>query len=118
MQVSPYVMPAARGGLVEPTHFSYAVATLSRGASTPVYRRDVEEAVMVLDGVLDVEFEDDAGERARKRLGPRDLVLVPAGVRHRILNDDAGTVRFGEIIGARDVSPFGWTETALSGRAG
>jgi mannose-6-phosphate isomerase-like protein (cupin superfamily) len=117
IRMAPYVMPAARGGLVEPTHFSYAVGTLTRGASTPLHRRDVEEAFMVLDGVLDVEF-DDAGERARKRLGPRDLVLVPAGVRRRLLNEDAGTVRFGSIVGARDVSPFGWTETALSGSVG
>jgi mannose-6-phosphate isomerase-like protein (cupin superfamily) len=113
IQVAPFVMPAARGGLVEPTYFSFALDTLSRGASTPLYRRDVEEAFMILDGVLDVELDAD-GEHARTRLGPRDLVLVQPGIRRRLLNEDAGTVRFASIIGARDVSPFGWVETALS----
>jgi mannose-6-phosphate isomerase-like protein (cupin superfamily) len=117
MSVAPYVMPPARGGLVEPTHFSFAVDSLSRGAATPFYRRNVEEAFMVLSGVLDIEF-DDGGESARERLGPRDLVKVPAGVRHRLSNEDAVTARFAAIVGARDISPFGWTEVALTGSGG
>ena len=34
---SPYVMAASAGGLVAPTHFTYAVDALTRGAATPSY---------------------------------------------------------------------------------
>jgi mannose-6-phosphate isomerase-like protein (cupin superfamily) len=105
---SPYVMTREDGGKVTPTHFTFAVDTLSRGAETPAYDRDVEEAFMVIDGVLDVETVDAAGATATQRIGPRDLALVPAGVRRRIVNRDAATARFAAIAGATDAGPFGW----------
>jgi oxalate decarboxylase/phosphoglucose isomerase-like protein (cupin superfamily) len=70
---------------------------------------------MVIDGVLDVESYDAAGNVTTARLGPRDLALVPAGVKHRLANRDAATVRFGAIAGAKDAAPVGW-ERALSAR--
>jgi len=113
---SPYVMSPASGGLVSPTHFTYAVDTLTRGASTPAYALDVEEAFMVLDGVLDVETYDAAGTATVERLGARDLAWVPAGVKHRLVNRDAATVRFGAIAGSKDGVPIAW-ERALSAAA-
>ena len=68
----------ASGGLVTPTHFTYAVDTLTRGAVTPAYALDCE-SVMVLDGVLDVETINAAGHASAQRLGPRDLAWIPAG---------------------------------------
>jgi mannose-6-phosphate isomerase-like protein (cupin superfamily) len=111
----PYVMAPAFGGLVAPSHFSYAVDTLTRGAATPAYALDVEEAVMVIDGVLDVETFDAAGNVETQRLGARDLALVRAGVKHRLANRDAATVRFGSIAGSKDAGPIGW-QPALSAR--
>jgi mannose-6-phosphate isomerase-like protein (cupin superfamily) len=108
---TPYVMPPAAGGRITPTHFTFAVDALTRGACTPAFVRDVEEAFMVIDGVLDVESVDDAGVATTTRVGPRDLALVPAGVRRRIVNRDAATVRFAAIVGAVDARPFGWVET-------
>jgi glyoxylate utilization-related uncharacterized protein len=96
------------GGRVTPTHFTFAVDALTRGGETPAYDRDVEEAFMVIDGALDVETVDAAGASVTQRLGPRDLALVPAGVRRRLVNRDAATARFATIVGAIDAGPFGW----------
>ena len=110
---SPYVMSEVFGGLVTPSHFTYSVATLTRGAATPAYALDVEDTFMVLDGALDVETLDAAGNAATQRLGVRDLAWVPAGVRHRLVNRDAATARFGTIVGSKDAAPIAW-ERALS----
>ncbi|HEV8023071.1 MAG TPA: cupin domain-containing protein [Candidatus Lustribacter sp.] len=105
---SPYVMAAAAGGLVTPTHFTYAVDTLTRGAATPPYALAYEEALMVLDGALDVETIDAAGHASSLRLGARDLAWIPAGVSRRLRNRDAATVRFGSIAGSKDAVPIAW----------
>lgn len=108
---APYVMAAAAGGLVAPTHFTYAVETLTRGASTPAYATNAEEALMVLDGVLDVETFDAAGGSNVQRLGPRDLIWIGGGVRRRLHNRDAATARFGAIAGSKDAVPIAWRNT-------
>jgi mannose-6-phosphate isomerase-like protein (cupin superfamily) len=107
---APYVMSPAVGGRIVPTHFTFAIDTLARDAQTPAYVLPVEEAYMVLDGVLDVERFDSAGVASTLRLGARDLALVPAGVRHRIANRDAGTVRFATIVGSLDARPIAWDD--------
>jgi hypothetical protein len=112
---APYVMSPALGGLVTPTHFTYAVDSLTRGATTPAYALEVEEALMVIDGALDVETFDADGTSTLQRLGARDLALVGAGVRRRLRNSDAATVRFGSIVGSKDAGPVGW-QPALSAR--
>jgi mannose-6-phosphate isomerase-like protein (cupin superfamily) len=106
---TPYVMALDAGGRVTPTHFTFAVDALTRGAQTPAYALDVEEAFMVLDGVLDVDVLDASGVATTQRIGPRDVALVPPGVRRRIANRDAATVRFAAIAGAVHAQPFGWT---------
>jgi mannose-6-phosphate isomerase-like protein (cupin superfamily) len=115
--VSPYVMAEAFGGLVAPSHFTYSVATLTRGASTPAYALDAEDAFMVLDGVLDVETFDSTGAGTTQRLGARDLAWVPAGVKHRLINRDAGTARFGAIVGSKDAGPILWERTLSTASA-
>lgn len=108
---SPYVMDAKFGGLIVPTNFCFGVDTLTRGAWTPAYARTSEEALMVIEGVLDLELSDASGT-ATQRLGPRDLALVPAGTKRRLGNSDAGTVRFASIVGDPQASPLGWAALA------
>jgi mannose-6-phosphate isomerase-like protein (cupin superfamily) len=114
---APYVMNKEFGGLVAPSHFTYAVDTLTRGGATPAYALDVEEAFMVLGGVLDVETFDAAGNVTTQRLGARDLAFVPAGVKHRIANRDAATARFGAITGSKDARPLNWERALASATA-
>ena len=111
---SPYVMTPENGGLVAPSHFTYAVDTLTRGAATPAYALDVEEAYMVLAGVLDVETYAAAGTVTTQRCGPRDLAFVPAGVKHRVVNRDAATARYGSIVGSKDASAIAWQRALAS----
>jgi len=103
----PYMMAASAGGLVEPAHFTFAIDRLSRAAATPVYRRDAEEAFMVIGGVIEVEI-GEGDDVAVACLGPRDLVLVPAGVPRRVRNVDAGTSAFASIAGAVTTRPIAW----------
>jgi mannose-6-phosphate isomerase-like protein (cupin superfamily) len=117
LTAAPYVMAKDLGGLVTPSHFTYAVDTLTRGGVTPAYTLDVEEAFMVLSGVLDVETYDPAGNVTTQRLGARDLAFVPAGVKHRIANRDAATARFGAITGAKDAGPLNWERTLSAATA-
>ena len=105
---TPYVMAREAGGRIMPTHFTFALDTLTRDAQSPAYALEVEEAFMVLDGALDVESIDAAGVALTRRLGPRDLAFVPAGVRRRIANSDASTVRFATITGAVDARAVAW----------
>ncbi len=113
LEVGPYVMQPAHGGRVTPSHFGFAVDTLTRDATTPAYVLDVEEAFMVLDGVLDVETLDATGAVTTQRLGARDVALVAPGARRRFANRDAGAVRFAVITGSVDAQPVGWeTKTA------
>ena len=115
LRVRPYVMNPEYGGLIAPPHFTFAVNELTRDAVTPSYALAAEEALMVLDGVLDVEFIDGA-ESAVQRFGPRDLALVPPGVEHRLRNSDAGTARFAAIVGDAAARPFGWQSVAVAAR--
>jgi len=109
--VRPYVMRPEHGGLVDPPHFTFAIAELTRGATTPRYQRGAEEAFLVIDGVLDVELV--AGEAsATQRLGPRDLAVVPAGIERRLVNSDASTVHFATIVGDPAAGPIGWLDRA------
>jgi mannose-6-phosphate isomerase-like protein (cupin superfamily) len=113
---APYVMDSKYGGLVMPTHFCFALDTLTRGGQTAPYARPVEEAFMVIDGVLDVEFIDGT-QSAVQRLGPRDLALVPAGIERRLRNSDAATTRFASIVGEPVASPTGWRSGLAAARA-
>jgi mannose-6-phosphate isomerase-like protein (cupin superfamily) len=111
--VRPLIMQPEHGGLVTPPHFTFASNELTRDAATPAYRLDAEEALMVLDGVLDVELIE--GDRsAATRLGPRDLVLVPAGCERRLRNSDATTVKFLAIVGDPAARPFGWRDVPVA----
>jgi mannose-6-phosphate isomerase-like protein (cupin superfamily) len=68
------------------------------GVGVKPYRRDVEDAFLVLEGSLTVGW-DEAGETVEMELGPRDLVLNPAGRRHWFRNAGAGHCTVWTIVG-------------------
>ncbi len=59
------------------------------GAGVKAYAREVEDALLVLDGNLVVGWEEE-GRIVEKELGPRDLVFNPAGRRHWFRNAGIG----------------------------
>ena len=68
------------------------------GVGVKPYARDVEDAFLVLEGSLTVGWEG-AGETVEMELGPRDLVLNPAGRPHWFRNDSAGPCTAWSVIG-------------------
>lgn len=71
---------------------------LPRGVGVQAYERGVEEAYLVLEGCITVGWEEN-GKVVEQRLGPRDLVLNPAGQRHCFKNDGVGDAQFMMIVG-------------------
>jgi len=68
------------------------------GVGVKPYVRDVEDAFMVLEGTLTVGWQE-GDERVEMELGPRDLVLNPAGRPHWFRNNSAGPVTVWSVIG-------------------
>jgi mannose-6-phosphate isomerase-like protein (cupin superfamily) len=68
------------------------------GAGVKPYRRDVEDALLVLEGSLVVGWEEE-GRVVEKELGSRDLVFNPAGRRHWFRNAGIGPCTAWAVIG-------------------
>lgn len=66
------------------------------------FTRDVEDAIMCLEGAIEVVWVDDAGNEAVTELGPRDLVRTPAGQAHYIRNPGAGAATLWTVIGSAE----------------
>lgn len=90
-----YVGP---GGIANDTCRKEMWGVPSRVAIQP-FVRNVEDAFLVLEGSLTVGWEED-GQRVEVELGPRDLVKTPAGRRHWIRNNSAGTATVWHVIGS------------------
>jgi mannose-6-phosphate isomerase-like protein (cupin superfamily) len=71
----------------------------SRAALAP-FTRNVEDAVMCLEGAVEVVWVDEAGNEAAVELGPRDLVRTPAGQAHYLRNPGAGAATIWTVIGS------------------
>ncbi|MDH7795014.1 MULTISPECIES: cupin domain-containing protein [unclassified Beijerinckia] len=68
------------------------------GVGVKPYERDVEDAFLVVEGSLTVGWEEN-GVKTELELGPRDLVLNPAGRRHWFRNNSAGPCTVWSVIG-------------------
>ena len=68
------------------------------GVGVQPFTRDVEDAFLVLEGSLTVGWEED-GQRVETELGPRDLVLNPAGRRHWFRNNGIGPCTAWSVVG-------------------
>lgn len=71
---------------------------LPAGVGVQTFSRGVEDALLVLEGSLLVGWEED-GERVEAELGPRDLMLNPAGRRHWFRNAGAGPCTAWYVVG-------------------
>jgi mannose-6-phosphate isomerase-like protein (cupin superfamily) len=68
------------------------------GVGVKPYVRRVEDALLVLEGSLTVGWEEN-GQAAELELGPRDLVLNPAGRPHWFRNDGVGPAVVWSVVG-------------------
>jgi mannose-6-phosphate isomerase-like protein (cupin superfamily) len=62
------------------------------------FKREVEDAFLVLDGSLVVGWEAD-GETVEVELGPRDLLKTPAGQPHWFYNNGASAATVWHVVG-------------------
>jgi mannose-6-phosphate isomerase-like protein (cupin superfamily) len=69
-----------------------------RGKGVQAYERNVEEAYLVLEGCITVGWEEN-GRIVEERLGPKDLILNPAGQFHSFRNDGFTDAQFMMIVG-------------------
>jgi mannose-6-phosphate isomerase-like protein (cupin superfamily) len=92
-----YVGP---GGIVSDTCRKEMLGLPPKAGVKP-FSRDVEDAMMVLEGTLTVGWEQD-GEQVEMELGPRDMVLNPAGRRHWFRNNGAGACTVWSVIGSAE----------------
>lgn len=84
-----------------PQHYRMDLVHLPRGTSITPYQRDVEDAYFVIEGVITAGWEEK-GHVVEKRLGPRDLILNPAGRAHYFRNDGATDAEFSMVVGTPD----------------
>ncbi len=69
------------------------------GTAIRPYVRAVEDAYFVLEGSLTVGWEQADGRLAEAELGPRDLLLTPAGQPHCFRNNSAGPALVWHVVG-------------------
>lgn len=89
-------------GAVAPVGNRKELLTIPRGCGVRGYNRDVEETFLVIGGCLSVGWED-GGRMAEVRLGPKDLVLSPAGMTHWFRNDGVEDAQVFMVVGSGKV---------------
>ena len=85
-------------GGAPPGSYRKDLVHLPRGNGVRAYTRGVEEAYLVLEGCISVGWQDN-GSAVEQRLGPRDLILNPAGQTHYFRNDGVTDAQFMMIVG-------------------
>lgn len=85
-------------GGAPPGSYRKDLVHLPRGNGVRAYERDVEEAYLVLEGCITVGWQEN-GSTVEQRLGPRDLILNPAGRRHYFRNEGLTDAQFMMIVG-------------------
>ncbi|WP_067465918.1 cupin domain-containing protein [Actinomadura macra] len=85
-------------------HFTFSNMRLPAGAVGPEHtHHDAEEVFFVLEGTLEVALHDveDGTKTAKRVLGYRDLIRVPAGVPRSLRNVGETDALFCVVIGSR-----------------
>ncbi|MGH7112023.1 MAG: cupin domain-containing protein [Stellaceae bacterium] len=80
-------------GGAPPGSYRMDMIRLPPGGGVRSYRRAVEDAYFVLEGVLTAGWEESAGS-AEERLGPRDVIVNPPGQTHHFRNEGVGDAVF------------------------
>jgi len=91
-------MPYLGQGGVAPGRFRNDLIYLPTGCSVKAYTRPVEDVYFVLQGCLTAGWQE-GGQVVEARLGPRDLLLSPAGQPHYFRNEGVEAVQFEMVVG-------------------
>ena len=72
---------------IPPGNFTLSIMYVPVGEGNAAHTHEVEEVFFVLQGHVQVFWDDENGERQETRLGPWDCVLCPPNVVHGFHND-------------------------------
>lgn len=87
------------GGVSVPGgNFREDLIHLPKGKGVRPYQRDVEDAYLVIEGVVTVGWEVN-GRVVEERLGPKDVIFNPAGRLHYFRNDGFTDAQFMMVVG-------------------
>lgn len=101
----PSVIPAG--------NFTLSIMYVEPGQGNAPHTHEVEECFFVLDGFLDVFFEDESGKRVYERLGKWECVSAPAGVIHGYDNRSLQPVYFQVMLGRGKPETMGYSDDKL-----
>src|SRR5262245_16729342 len=87
--------------IIQAGHFTLSTMIIPPGNEGPQHlHTDVEELFFVLEGELTCIWSDGAGRQIERKLGPRDLIWIPAGIWRGVRNDGDKEVAFLTMLGA------------------
>jgi len=93
--------------------FTLSIMFVEPGQGNAAHTHEVEEVFFVLQGFLDVFFEDESGHRVTRRLGPWECVSCPPGVVHGYENASLEPVYFQVMLGKGRPDTMGYADQAL-----
>ena len=85
-------------GGAPPGQYRMDMVHLPKGAGVRGYSRPVEDAYFVVEGYITVGWEE-YGHLVEERLGPKDVILNPAGRAHYFRNDGVTDAQFMLLVG-------------------
>ncbi|MGH8639924.1 MAG: cupin domain-containing protein, partial [Burkholderiales bacterium] len=89
---------------LRPDHFTLSMVHQPVGQYGASHAHEVEEAFLVIEGVLTVGWEWD-GEVILARLGPKDMVLQASNIAHGFRNDGVEPVLVSIMLGKARPNP-------------
>jgi len=96
--------------------FTLSIMFVPPGQGNAAHTHEVEEVFFVLQGFLDVFFEDEAGRRIWTRLGPWECAACPPGVIHGYENRSLEPVYFQVMLGRGQPELMGYADPELFNR--
>ena len=98
---------------VPPRGFTLSIMFVNPGQGNAAHTHEVEEVFFVLQGLLDVFLEDDAGRRIFRRLGKWETISCPPGVIHGYINQSLEPVYFQVLLGRARPEAMGYSDQEL-----
>lgn len=93
--------------------FTLSVMYVLPGQGNAPHTHEVEEVFFVLQGLLTVFVEDEAGNRVTRRLGPWECIACPPGVIHGYQNESLEPVYFQVMLGRAQPEAMGYADDEL-----
>ena len=99
--------------VIPPRGFTLSIMYVEPGQGNAAHTHEVEEVFFVLQGFLDVFFEDETGRQVWERLGRWECVSCPPGVIHGYANNGLEPVYFQVMLGRAKPEAMGYSDDEL-----